>query len=255
MAERLLLGASSFGSAVSATIFAQYGRDKSKLSSIAASAIRYLALTSIPLHFIFTALAIPALLLLFGHRYEGAAMVAVLAPLLCLSKAFLTPAQSLLECSERQGYVIAATVLAGIVDIGLAWSLIPTHGAVGACIANGAAQATAVVLMWVIAIHHFKVKLPWLQIAKISLISLIAALTAHFIAVRLSPLWAILCGGCAGLIVLFGFFYLMRVLEEEDHDRFRILLKMLPKSIASQADKFLLLLIRPESGNSAQAKV
>jgi O-antigen/teichoic acid export membrane protein len=243
MAERLLLGASTFGSAVSTTIFVQYGRDKSKLPSLVASAFRYLALTSIPLHFIFTALAAPALFLLFGRQYEGAAAVVELAPLLCLSKAFLAPAQSLLESSERQSYVIAATVLAGIVDIGVAWSLIPAHGAVGACIGNGAAQATAVVIMWLVGIRLYGVKLPWAQVSKIAFASALAALTAHYFAIRLAPLWAILCGGSASLVVLFSLFYLIRVLEPEDRDRFTILTGMLPKPIATPVNKFLSLLI------------
>ena len=116
------------------TIFAQYGRDKSRLSAIAASTFRYLALTTIPLHVISAALAAPALLFLFGSQYKGAVTVATLAPLLCMPKAFIGPVQSLLQSAERQSYVILATVLAGIVDIGVAWTLIPAHGAVGACI-------------------------------------------------------------------------------------------------------------------------
>ena len=57
MAEQLLLSASVFGAATTVTIFAQYGRDKSRLAAITASTVRYLALTSIPLHFISAALA------------------------------------------------------------------------------------------------------------------------------------------------------------------------------------------------------
>ncbi len=256
MAEQLLLVATIFGAAAGATIFAQYGRDKSRLPLITASAFRYLVLLSIPLHFIAASLAVPALLLFYGHKFEGAAMVVALAPLLCMFKAFLAPAQSLLESTERQRYVIAATVLAGIIDISVAWYLIPAHGAVGACIGNGAAQAAAVGTMWAIAIHLYKVKLPWLLVAKIAFISVLASLTAHYVVVQIAtPLWAILCGGVASLIVLFGLFYLMRVLEPEDHDRFRILTGMLPRPIAGLVDKFLLLLIHPESESATPTDV
>jgi|CZKF01.1.fsa_nt_gi O-antigen/teichoic acid export membrane protein len=246
MADMLMLAAGVFGTAAGVTIFVQYGRDKSRLPAITASTFRYLALISIPLNFIAASLAVPALLLLYGHQFQDAAMVVALAPLLCIFKAFISPAQSLLQCSERQSFVIAATVLAGVVDWGVAWWLIPAHGAVGACIGNGAAQATAVIVMWAITIYLYKVKLPWLQIAKIVFISVLASLTAHFVALRLAPLWAVLCGGCASLVVLFGLIYLMRVLEPEDHDRFRILTGMLPRPIVASADKFLMLLIRPE---------
>jgi O-antigen/teichoic acid export membrane protein len=255
MAEQLLLSATIFGAATGATIFAQIGRDKSKLPALTASSFRYLALTSIPLHVIASALAVPALLLFYGNQYKGAVMVVMLAPLLCMPKAFIGPVQSLLQSAERQSYVIVATVLAGIVDIGVAWYLIPAHGAVGACIGNGAAQVTAVGMMWAIGIHLYKVELPWMQVAKIAFSSIVASLTAHFIAMQLAPLWAILCGGSASLIVLFGLFYLMRVLEPEDRARFHILTGMLPKPIAGPADKIISLLIRPSIASAAPTNV
>jgi len=244
MAERLLISSMIFGSATGATIFAQYGRDKTRLSDLAASAFRYLALTSIPLHLIAASLAVPALLLLYGNDYRGAAFVVMLAPLLCMPKAFIGPVQSLLESNERQRYIILATVLAGIVDVGVAWWLIPVHGAVGACIANGAAQLTAVGLMWTIGIRLYKVKLPWLQLAKIGSISILASLTAHFIAIHLEPLWAILLGGSASMVVLFGLLYALRVLELQDHDRFKILAGMLPGPLVGPASKLLAVLTR-----------
>jgi O-antigen/teichoic acid export membrane protein len=246
LAERLLIGSTVFGSATAATIFAQYGRDKSRLPAITASTFRYLALSSIPLHVIATALATPALLLLYGHKYEGAAMVVTLAPILCMSKAFIAPAQTLLESSERQSYVIAATVLAGIVDISVAWYLIPAHGAVGACIGSGMAQFTAVGIMWAVGIHLYKVKLPWAQVAKITVSSIAASLTAHYIALQLPPLWAVLCGGSASLVVLVILFYLLRVLEPEDRERFKVLIGRFPKSVSEPIIKLMSLLIRPQ---------
>ncbi len=245
MAEQLLLVATIFGTAAGATIFAQYGRDKSRLPELGASTFRYIAMMSIPLHFIAASLAYPALLLFYGRKFEGAMIVVTLAPLLCMFKAFLAPAQNLLESFERQRYVIAATVTAGVIDISVAWYLIPAHGAVGACIGNGAAQLAAVGTMWAIAIHLYKVKLPWLLVAKIAFISALASLTAHYVVVQLAtPLWAILCGGVASLIVLFGLFYLMRVLEPEDRARLDAVAGMLPRPIAIPANMVLGLLIR-----------
>ena len=252
MAEQLLITSTVFGSAASATIFAQIGRDKSKLPALTASTFRYLALTAIPLHVIASALAVPALLLLYGNQYKGAAMVVTLAPLLCMPKAFIAPVQSLLQSAERQSYVIAATVLAGIIDFGVAWYLIPAHGAVGACIGSGAAQITAVGLMWAVGIHRYKVRLPWLLVAKVAFISVLASLTAHYIAVQFAPLWGVLGGGIASLVVLFGLFYLMRVLEPEDRARLSILTRILPQPLATASDKLLSALVR--SGRSAMQK-
>src|SRR6185312_8307778 len=109
MAERLLITSSIFGLASGTTVFVQYGRDKSKIPNITASTFRYLALTSIPLHFIAAALAAPALLLLYGNQYTGAFAVVTIAPLLCMPKAFNGPATSLLQVYEGQKLVIAAT--------------------------------------------------------------------------------------------------------------------------------------------------
>ncbi len=245
MAERLLISASIFGSAASATIFAQYGRDKSRIPSITASTFRYLALTSIPLHFISAALAAPALLVLYGKQYVGAALVVTIAPILCLPKAFIGPVQGLLQSHERQRFIIVAMVLASIVDIGVAWYLIPAHGAVGACIGSGAAEITAIGMMWAIGIHLYKVQLPWVFVAKVVFISTAASLTAHYIAVLLPPLLGILCGGSAALAVLFGLFYAMRVLSPEDRTRFNTLTDALPKRVSGPVSKALGLLFRP----------
>lgn len=255
MAERLLITSAVFGSATGATIFAQYGRDKSRLPAIAAATFRYLALSSIPVHFISASLGFQILLLLYGNQYRGAAMVVMLAPLLCLPKAFIGPVQSLLQSNERQTYVIAATVLAGIVDIGVAWLLVPAHGAVGACIGSGAAQITAVGLMWVIGIRLYRVKLPWVQVGKITFISIIASLAAHYVARAFGPFWAILLGGTASLVVLFALLYLMRVLEEEDRARCNVLAGMLPKPLARLAERIIATLIRPQVGDAAPSNV
>ena len=245
MAECLLISAQIFGSAAGATIFAQYGRDKSRLPSITASPFSYLALTSIPLHFIAAALAAPALLVVYGKQYVGAAMVVTIAPLLCLPKAFIGPIQGLLQSYERQTVIIFAMVLASIVDIGVAWYLIPAHGAVGACIGSGAAEITAIGLMWAIAIHLYEVKLPWVFLAKVLFISVAASLTAHYIAILLAPLLGILCGGSAAVAVLFGLLILMRALNPEDQERFNTLTASLPKRVSGPVNKALGLLCRP----------
>ncbi len=245
MADRLLVSASIFGSAASATVFAQYGRDKSRVPEITASTFRYLALTSIPLHFISAALAASALLLLYGHAYADAAMVVTIAPLLCMPKAFISPVRSLLQSYEQQSFVIWATVFAGIVDLSVAWALIPRYGAVGACIGSGAAEITAVGLMWAIGIYLHKVKLPWGFIAKVVFISTVASLMAHYVAVLFNPVVGILVGGSASLIVLFGLFYVLRVLEPQDSSRLNVLTAILPKRFSGPVNKFLGILVRP----------
>lgn len=239
MAERLLLSSSVFGSAAAATIFAQHGRDKTKVPQLAEASFRYLALTSIPLHVIFTGLAVPALLLLYGNQYRGAEAVVTLAPLLCLSKAFFSPIQCVMQSTERQKWVIAATVLAGIVDIGAAWLLIPARGAVGACIANGIAQFTAVALMWGIGINIYGIKLPWRLLVRVVAISVVAALGGRYVAMLFSPLWGVLSGGSVAMLILLLLGYVLRILEKEDRNRLSLAAEMLPKPFHEPIDRLL----------------
>jgi glycosyltransferase involved in cell wall biosynthesis/O-antigen/teichoic acid export membrane protein len=244
MAERLLIGSAVFGAATGATLFVQYGRDKSRLPQLTASTFRYLALTAIPLHLIATSLAVPALLFLFGKQYAGAAMVATIAPILCLPKAFIAPATSLMQSNERQRYVIWATALAGVVDIGVAYWLILSHGAVGACIGSGTAQTLVLVTLWGVAIKVYKVKLPWRQLGKIVTASVLASMAAHFIAIRFAPLWGFLLGAAGALVVYLILFRLMGILEQEDEARLNVLIHMIPKPASGVAARLLAPFIR-----------
>ncbi|HZQ43885.1 MAG TPA: polysaccharide biosynthesis C-terminal domain-containing protein [Acidobacteriaceae bacterium] len=255
IAERLLITSTVFGSATGATIFAQYGRDKTRLPAITAASFRYLALSSIPVHFIAASLAFPLLMVFYGKQYVGAAMVVTIAPLLCMPKAFIGPVQNLLQSSERQKYVIWATVLAGIVDMSVAWVLIPGHGAVGACLGSGAAQVTAVGIMWVIAIRMYHIKMPWLQTAKITLTSIAASAVAHFASVPFAPLWGVLIGGTAALTTLLVLFYLLRVLEPEDQARLAVLTGMLPRRIAAPVEKVIAVLMRTQLASPTPSNV
>jgi hypothetical protein len=113
----------------------------------------------------------------------------------------------------------------------------------------------AVGTMWAIGIHLYKVKLPWMHIAKVAAISILASLTAHSVAIHFSPLWAVVLGGGAAMVVLLGLLYVLRVLKPEDCARFGALTRMLPRSLAAPVDKILSLLTHPGSVNTAAANV
>jgi O-antigen/teichoic acid export membrane protein len=239
LAERLLLFPSIFASATGASIYAQYGRDRSRLPSMTAASARYIALVSIPIHAIAVPLAAPVLLVLYGKQYVGALVVATAAPLLCLPKAFLGPIQSLFESVERQKYFLITTVIASFVDIAVAWALIPKHGALGACIGSGAAQFTAVGLMWAIGIRKYDIQLPWKFFLKITAISSAASCAAYLVIARMSALPALIVGSLIVTGVFFALAYIFKVLEQEDRDRFLIITKACPPAIATPVN-FLL---------------
>ena len=247
LADRLMIGSAVFGSATGATIFAQYGRDKSRLPALTASTFRYLAISSIPLHFIAAALAGPALLLLYGRQYSGAVAVVTLAPLLCMPKAFMGPIQNLLQSMERQSYVIAATVTAGLVRF---WSrvvcVIPRSWRSGrlhwkwSC--PGHSRGTDVT----VGIVFPRLRLPWMLVVKTTGYRRDISLTRVFRSrTTATGMGRTLWGKRLPLVVLFGLFYLMRVLEPVDRARLNILVGMLPASMRGLGDRILSLLIRP----------
>jgi O-antigen/teichoic acid export membrane protein len=232
LAERLLIFPSVFASASGASMYAQYGRDRSRLPALTAASARYVALISLPLHIIAVPLAAPALLVLYGKQYLGALLVASVAPLLCLPKAFAGIIQSLFESVDQQKYFIYTTVFASFVDIGVAWLLIPSYGALGACLGSGAAQFTAVGLMWAIGIQRYKIELPWGFILKVALISSVAALAAHAVRSHLSALPGLIGGSLIATAIFILLGYIFKILDPEDRDRIRVISNACPRQIA-----------------------
>ncbi len=247
VAERLLVFPSVFGSAIGASIFAQFGRDRSKLPAMTAASVRYLALSSIPVHLIATPFVATALVVVYGKQYAGAILVATFAPILCLPKAFLGPIQNLFESNDAQKFFLITTVFASFVDLGVAWLLIPSLGALGACIGSGVAQTIAVGLMWIIGIRLYHIQLPWRFITKVSLLSLATAALAYLVVHRLPNLFGLLLGMLVAAVVFFSLAYLFRLLEPEDLARVQNLSTMLPHFIARPVNRaFGLFHRRPE---------
>lgn len=251
LAERLLIFPNVFSAATGASILAQFGRDRSRLPAMTASSARYLALVSLPLHIIAGALAGPALLTLYGNKYAGAVVVAAMAPLLCLPKAFLGPIESLFESTDKQKYFLYATVVASFVDFGVAWMLIPKYGAVGACLGSGAGQILAVCTMWVIGIRLYQIQLPWRFFAKISAISSVAAVAAYFVTTRLPIIVGLAAGCVTAFVVFFAFAYLFKILEHEDCHRFSAVFKSFPNALAVPLNRAFALISRPEELDSS----
>lgn len=233
LAERLLVFPTVFASATGASMFAQYGRDRSRLPALTASSARYLGLTSIPLHIIATALAGAALLTFYGKAYAGALVVATAAPLLCGAKAFLTPVQILFETLERQTYFIYATLGASVIDVAVAIALIPRYGALGAAIGSGVAQMICVGTLWWLAIHKHKVQLPWLFFGKVTGISAVAAIVGYLCVMRTPPVVGLILGGVLSTLTFLALAGLARVFEPEDLNRFKVLVESCPAALAA----------------------
>jgi len=68
--------------------------------------------------------------------------------LLAIPKVVVGAPTSLLQATERQGFLILWGCLCGAVDVGLDVLLVRRYGANGAAVANGTAQAMAAVGIW-----------------------------------------------------------------------------------------------------------
>ena len=237
LAERLLVFPSVFASATGASVFAQYGRDRSRLPLMTASAARYLALTSIPLHVLATSLAGALLMTMYGRQYRDAVLVAMIAPVLCLPKAFLGPIQTLFETVERQSYFIWVTIVASAVDILVACSLIPRYGAVGAAIGSGTAQFLAVCSLWAIGMRAYGIRLPWAFLGKVTGSSLLAAAGTYGLIYRLAAPVGLAVGSLTSAVLFLGLAWLLRLFEPEDLQRVKVLVDLCPDAIASPATK------------------
>lgn len=233
LAERLLVFPTVFASATGASMYAQYGRDRTRLPALVASSVRYLGLTSIPLHLIATPLAGAALLTLYNKQYAGAIAVATAAPLLCIAKAFLAPVQTMFDSLEKQSFFIAATLGASIIDIAVAISLIPRYGALGAAIGSGVAQMLCVSALWFMAVRKFGVRLPWRFLGRVVASSVAAAAVGFACVVRTPPVVGLVLGGVLSLATFVLLAGLLRIFEQQDLQRFSVLVESCPAALAA----------------------
>ncbi|MDE3105419.1 MAG: polysaccharide biosynthesis protein [Acidobacteriota bacterium] len=254
LAERLLVFPGVFAAATGASILAQYGRDRSRLPAMTASSVRYLALVSLPLHIIAGALAAPALLTLYGKQYVGALLVASIAPMLCLPKAFLGPIESLFESTDEQQYFLIYNVIGSVLDLGVAALLIPRYGAIGACLGSGAGQFFAVLSLWTVGIRRYKIQLPWRFIGRISLISLVASAASYYVARHLQFMLGLVLGSATAIAVFFVQAYFFKILESEDCLRFAALAKSLPDSLAGPFNRAIAMISVPKALEQAPAE-
>jgi O-antigen/teichoic acid export membrane protein len=163
-------------------------------------ALRLLVLATFPL-VAGVAVAGPALLeLAYGADYAGAGpvLLAMLAPLLV--QPMLRVSEGVLYGLGRPRFIVFAGLAATVVDVGLAFLLIPSYDAVGAAIANGAAVLVAgVPCLWVVASLYRPVALPWGPMARAVLVSMCVAGGAWVALEAVGTLASVLAGMLAGL--------------------------------------------------------
>jgi O-antigen/teichoic acid export membrane protein len=146
---RLLLLPSVFGGASSATLMAKCSEGKDSPKSIFSNALRYLALFVFPAHLGTAILCSTALVVVYGTRYQPAVPAMIICVLFAIPRAFQSLPETVLQAFDRQDFILKWMGVITILNLALDALLIPHWGAVGAAIANGVAQGTAVAgLLW-----------------------------------------------------------------------------------------------------------
>jgi O-antigen/teichoic acid export membrane protein len=146
---RLLLLPSVFGGASSATLMVKCSEEKDSPKSIFSNALRYLALFVFPAHLATAILCSTVLVLVYGARYQPAVPAMIIGILLAIPRAFQSLPETVLQAFDRQDFILKWMGVITIFNLALDALLIPHGGAVGAAIANGVAQGTAIIgLLW-----------------------------------------------------------------------------------------------------------
>jgi O-antigen/teichoic acid export membrane protein len=176
-------------------------------------AMRLLVLATLPL-VAGVAVAGPALLeLAYGAEYKdaGPVLLVMLAPLVL--QPMLRVSEGVLYGLGRPRFIVVAGLFATVVDIGLAFLLIPSMDAVGAAIANGAAIIVAGVPCLALAVSlHRPVSLPVAPLLRAVVLSLAVALAAWVGLTLLDSIASVVFGVAVG----FGAALLLRPLSADD---------------------------------------
>jgi O-antigen/teichoic acid export membrane protein len=245
--EKLLTLPQVLGDAVGATVMAQFGRDRTRVSPMVSTAIKYLLLCSIPLFVGVACLSGPAVRVLYGSPYAPVIPVLAVLALFAIPKALLPTAQNLLQASDKQMVLVWLGCACAAMNILLDVLLVRTHGALGAAFANGAAQTAALVGTCLYARWRFQLRLQIASAGRIALCGCVMGAVAMGVTRVFPPRIGVLAAMAIGAAVFTAMVRWTAAFEERDAERVRQLQRGMPAGIRSATDRVLRLLIRRES--------
>ncbi len=242
LTEKIRLLPNAIGTAMGSSIQAQFGRDARRLPQLTTTALWYTFLFGLPLMTGMAALSGRLIPLLYGRSYLPAIPVLVVGALFAIPKCYL-PAWNLLEAMEKQRFLALWMSGSAVANILLDVWLIPRYGALGAAIANGAAQFLAVAGVIARARMLCKLRFPLASAARATLAAGVMAATV----VGLSMVWSgwlvlplQICLGAAVFIAVLRF---TSVFTSEDRDRVLSLRTSVPAPLRRAFDSSIMLLM------------
>jgi O-antigen/teichoic acid export membrane protein len=231
LVEKVILAPAVFGASLSASLMAQYGRDRGKTPALAAQAIRYLYLFSLPMLLGLSLTSDPLIRVLYGSGFLPAIRVLQFAGVLAILKPVSYASDAMFRATGRQKMVVIWTTLGAFQNVLLDYLLIPRYGAVGAAIGSGVAVSTQVVIYLIILKASFDVPLDVKGLGKITLAGLLMAAPVLVSNAFLPPLAAVLIDPVAGGAIFLLAIKAFRLLHETDVERLGRLCDMFPSSV------------------------
>lgn len=245
LVEKLLMIPQVVGASMGLNMLANQGREQSRLTSLAVSSASYLLLIGLPVLLGAVAMSRP-LWMIYGDKFGPAVPVFIIMCLLAACRIVLPPAQTMLQATENQGFLLILGCTCAALNIGVDVWLIPIHGAVGAAIGNGLAQAVAAAGAWAFLIRRFSPEINSGALMRILLSAVVMAITAGAFTLNLPPISGAISGVVAGVVVYFAMLRQTKALRGEDRDRFLSLTEAFPPALRHPCNRILWTLIPPE---------
>ncbi len=182
-------------------------------------ATRYTTVIAVPMAAALVAVSEPLTALLYGPEFAPMAGVMRVLVISSAAAAIAGPASSFLYAQGNARIIIVIGSVVAVLNIGLDLWMIPRYGALGAAIANAAAQLMAVTIgmlyVFVVRGQHA----PWSQIARILLAGLTAGVAGYATAARAdnaAPLWGLVAGSAIVAFVFAALASILRVPTDRD---------------------------------------
>jgi O-antigen/teichoic acid export membrane protein len=243
-ADRLLRIPQTFGTALSATQMAEYGRDKQRMVRITGESALYVLMGALPVLAGLAAVSSPLIRVVYGSQYLPAIPVFVVVALFAIPKAVLTPAQTLLYSAEELPFLLKWGCLAGAVNIGLDVALIPNHGAMGAAFANGIAQTLAATVIWCRVVFRYRVPLNSGALLRLLAAGLALVLVVlPVVATSLAPVVKLAVALPLGATTFLAAVRAMTVLQDEDRRRLLLAASSVPASLRVWCNRVIDILV------------
>jgi O-antigen/teichoic acid export membrane protein len=179
--------------------------------------VRLVLLLSLPMSAAAVALGPGALSLVYGNEYSDAGTLLVMMASTLPIISLIGVSRALMGGLGREKAQLAIGVVAAVVNIVLDLVLIPAHGAIGAAIANAAAQVSAAVPYLVYCSRALN-GVDWQAgaLARAALASLVMGAAALGVHAALGGFAGVLAGGIAATVVFALAAWALRIVPEGD---------------------------------------